>query len=174
MARCSHCSSIFFGGVREGNQRFCNTKCQQDNVLTVMSNQIPSDIVRRDLIALHQSNCPRCAGPGPVDLHTAYFIWSFLVITRWSSSPRLCCRSCGRKGQVGGILFSFFFGWWGFPWGIIGTPVQIFKNIGGMFGGPNPAVPSKNLEQVVRISLASTAMERGMRPQPTPPVIAQR
>jgi hypothetical protein len=29
------------------------------------------------------------------------------------------------------LFISFFLGWWGFPWGIIWTPVYIFNNLSG-------------------------------------------
>ena len=41
-------------------------------------------------------------------------------------------------------------GWWGFPFGLIMTPVQVMRNLAGIFGGPNPASPSPALEKLIR------------------------
>ena len=96
---------------------------------------------------LHQGNCPQCQGPGPVDIHTSHKVYSALAFTRWSSHPVMACRSCGRKQQLKHAIFSFALGWWGFPFGLVITPVQVIRNIGGMIGlgGPDPSTPSPAL-----------------------------
>jgi hypothetical protein len=42
---------------------------------------------------VHRSNCPRCSGPGPLDVYKAHQVWSALVLTSWSSRPALSCKS---------------------------------------------------------------------------------
>ena len=46
MRRCSYCrSTIIVGGVRDGEQRFCNDRCHQSGVLVALSNRVdPSDV----------------------------------------------------------------------------------------------------------------------------------
>ncbi len=39
-------------------------------------------------------------------------------------------RSAG-AGALGWGLFSLLFGWWGFPWGIVHTPLSLWHNIRG-------------------------------------------
>src|SRR6266700_798156 len=146
MAKCDYCGTgILFGGTRQGQLRFCSARCQQMGFVSNVAVQLPQDIVDRELRELHQGNCPVCSGRGPVDVHTSHQVWSALVLTRWVSKPKLCCRSCGRKSQLGNMAFSLVCGWWGFPWGLILTPVQITRNVIGMFGGPNPSRPSPML-----------------------------
>jgi hypothetical protein len=65
------------------------------------------------------------------------------------------CKSCGDKSQIGGILSSALLGWWGFPWGLIMTPVQICRNIAGMMRKVDNTMPSEDLTRVARIHLAS-------------------
>ena len=73
--------------------------------------------------------------------------------------PKVCCRSCGIKSQIGNTIFSLVLGWWGFPWGFIMTPVQIGRNIIGIVKGPDDSKPSDKLENLVRISIASQMMQ---------------
>jgi hypothetical protein len=52
-------------------------------------------------------------------------------------------------------MISAVFGWWGFPWGIIITPVQVARNTWGIFSGPDPSRPSEALARIARFHLAS-------------------
>lgn len=156
MAQCAYCgTTIVFGGVRDGDLKFCNEKCHQNGYMLMLSREIPREIVDRQIMEVHQGLCPKCHGMGPVDVHTSYRIYSLVFMSSWSSIPTVCCRSCGRKSQIGYAVFSFLFGWWGFPWGVIMTPVQIARNIMGVFGGPDATRPSANLETIVRIAIAA-------------------
>ena len=156
MPKCDYCgTSILFGGVRDGTFRFCNDRCHQQGTLAQLANKVPLDLLEKELAEVHSGNCPKCQRSGPVDVHMSYSVWSIMVMTRWSSKPQMCCRSCALKSQLGSTLFSLLFGWWGFPWGLIFTPVQIVRNVIGMLRGPDPAKPSPLLQKFVRINLAS-------------------
>ena len=54
---------------------------------------------------------------------------------RGTVTPQISCRRCGLKSQAAGAAFPLVLGWWGFPWGLVVTPVQIGRNIGGMTSG---------------------------------------
>lgn len=156
MASCSYCgTTILFGGVRDGDLRFCNEKCHQQGHLLVIAHQVPEHLMAEHVREIHQGECPRCGGPGPIDFHTSYTVWSALVMTSWRSNNAVCCRSCGVKSKLGAAVTSGLFGWWGFPWGVIVTPIQIVRNIGGLLRSPDPTRPSRELENVARINLAS-------------------
>jgi hypothetical protein len=99
--------------------------------------------------------CPKCKGPGPVDVHKVHEVWSALVMTRWTTKSQVSCRSCARKRQLGGAAFSFVFGWWGFPWGLILTPVQVTRNIIGMGAGPDSSRASDGLRKLVMVNLGA-------------------
>lgn len=155
MAKCAYCNStILLGGVTKGDQRYCNNKCYQEGFLLSASQQIPAEVFNREIERVHQGLCPKCGGSGPVDVHTSHHVFSLVVLTRWSSSPKLCCRSCGVKSQLGGLGLSLLVGWWGFPWGLIFTPVQITRNLVGIFSPPNPAQPSPQLQKIVKLHIA--------------------
>jgi hypothetical protein len=174
MAQCSYCgTTILFGGVTDSGHRFCNERCHQGAHFLNVARTIAPDVLERQLEEVFRSNCPECRGPGPVDVHKIYQVWSALILTRWSSSQKVCCRSCGIKSQIGGILFSGALGWWGFPWGLIFTPVQIIRNVIGICSGPDTSRPSADLRRIVQMKLGaellnSTRRRSAQAPPPLP------
>ena len=64
------------------------------------------------------------------------------------------------KSQVGNLLFSGVLGWWGFPWGLLFTPVQVGRNLIAIFTPPDPSQPSAKLLQVARVQIASKARRK--------------
>ncbi len=162
MARCDYCgSTIIVGGVKQADgKRFCNQKCHQRGVLVAMSSRVDPGEVAAAVTRVHLGQCPRCGGAGPIDVSTSYKVWSALVLTSWSSSPQISCRSCGRKQQALGALISIVAGWWGFPWGLILTPVQVVRNVAGLFRSYDPYQPSAQLEAAVRLRLGAQLLEQ--------------
>ena len=177
MASCTYCDSfILFGGKTDHTGRYCNAKCQQAGNLVALSGQVPRQELERMMEELYRANCPRCGGPGPIDVHKAHQVWSALLLTSWSSKPELSCKSCATKRQLGAMAFSGVLGWWGFPWGLVLTPVQLVRNVGEMAGGPKPGVPSPLLQKFVRIQagarlVQSRNQQRPAQSAPPPPVI---
>jgi hypothetical protein len=158
MARCGYCdSTILFGGVRGAGARYCNERCRDAGGVLAASLKVPDDVVRQQAWAVHRGPCPKCRGRGPVDVHVSYWVWSAVILTRWGSTPVVCCRSCARKSQLANIGFSLLFGWWGFPWGLCLTPVQILRNVVGLVGGPDDGQPSPHLAKLVRAGIARQA-----------------
>lgn len=156
MASCDYCGTrILFGGVKDNGMRFCNEDCHTNGSLIAYSQQLPDDVVEPHVSAVHQGDCPKCGGPGPIDVHTSYIVWSIMILTSWKSRPEVCCRSCGNKAKLGGLCISAVAGWWGIPWGFIFTPVQIFRNISGIVFAPDLSFPSPELDRLVRIHLVS-------------------
>jgi hypothetical protein len=82
-------------------------------------------------------------------------VWSAFVLTQWRSTPIICCESCGTKAKLGALAFTSLFGWWGFPWGLIFTPMQIARNLQALFSSISPDGPSNELLLIVRSDLAS-------------------
>jgi hypothetical protein len=172
MAYCNYCkTSILFGGVRDGHERYCNQRCRHNGALLKVAGHVPAESMQSEITRLHKGTCPRCGGAGPVDVHRSYRVWSAMVLTSWSTVPVLGCRSCARKSQLGGAAFCLFLGWWGIPWGLIMTPIQITKNVVGMFTGPHPARPSADLEKFVRVAIGAQLVQQSQRQRSsaTPP-----
>ncbi len=167
MAACSYCNStIIFGGVSQGAYTFCNKGCQQKGVLLAIADKLPESSVTSLTAQVHQGLCPVCGGSGPVDLHTSHRVWSALVLTSWSSRPRLSCRPCGVRRQIGDTLLSLVAGWWGFPWGLIMTPVQVVRNFVALFKSPDPMKASPQMERILRLQLAGQVASRSEATRP--------
>lgn len=160
MAACSACNTtILFGGVTDGADRYCNAECHGQGFLVRAASQIPGFVLQRETDAVYRGSCPRCQGPGPVDVHNSYRVWSALLMTSWRTSPHVSCRGCGVKSQIFDTIFSLALGWWGFPWGFIMTPVQVVRNIVAMTRS-TPPTPSPELRRVVSIMLAASSMRQ--------------
>src|SRR6185312_7658532 len=102
MAKCDYCGcTIFMGGVRAGQQRFCNKKCASEAYILAASRNISQDSIDRKVEEVWRGNCPKCNGPGPVDVYKSHQVWSAVVLTRWTSNSQVSCRSCGTKRQAG-------------------------------------------------------------------------
>jgi hypothetical protein len=157
MTNCDHCgTSILFGGVREGGYHFCKAECRnQARHRIAAAGQLPHEFVHEQACLVHGGTCPKCNGPGPIDVHWKHSVWSAFVLTQWRSTPLVCCDSCGTKGKLSAILTSSLFGWWGIPWGLIFTPVQILRNIKALFATSDPAGPSDELVHLVRGNLVA-------------------
>ena len=170
MKKCDACgTTILFGGVSDGGLRFCNATCHAKGSLIRVAAQIPPDVVRQQTGVIYRGQCPNCQGPGPVDVHTSYRVWSALVITSWQSRPRISCRSCGRRRQLGDAAFSLLLGWWGIPWGFIMTPVQIWRNVARAFNSQGEHEPSKDLERATGMAIAADMIRRQTASRATQP-----
>ena len=164
MAKCAYCGSlIVFGGTRMNGMRFCNSKCQRNGYALVVSREIPKEVVESHAGEIHRGLCPKCQGSGPIDVHMSYRVYSLFVFSSWSTRQHICCRSCGVKKQIGDALFSFLFGWWGFPWGFIMTPVQVARNLVGAIKSPDETRPSEKLQNIVRLNIASNFLAERKR-----------
>ena len=156
MAQCDYCHSmILFGGVIDGGLRFCNQTCHSNGLHLLLVDKLPADVVEHHVNLVHQGNCPKCGGPGPVDVHTTHTVWSALVLTSWKSTPEVSCQGCGTKSMLLATASSMILGWWGFPWGLIVTPVQVGRNLYGLASSPDPLTPSPQLQKLIKLHLAS-------------------
>jgi hypothetical protein len=165
MTKCDHCgTTILFGGVHQSGYRFCNAACRDNaHQLMMAAAQIPEELVLEQARQLHGGKCPKCAGRGPVDIHWKHSVWSAFVVTHWRSTPFLSCEACGTKSKFGAIAFSAMFGWWGMPWGLVITPMQVGRNIKALFATPDPAEPSAELIQFVRRNLSVRLLSENRR-----------
>ena len=70
----------------------------------------------------------------------------------------MSCRKCGVIAKIKHGLASAVFGWWGFPWGLICTPIQLVRNLVYLPFAPSPDSPSKALVDICKLSLAKELM----------------
>ena len=159
MKKCAYCrSTILLGGKKDGSLDYCNTRCQQRGALIARSRSLPEADVRQAVMSLHQGLCPMCHGPGPVDVHVSHRVWSLVVVTGWMSRPQVCCQACGTRAKLMDSAFCLVCGWWGIPWGLLMTPVQIGRNLYGLARQPDPSQPSAALENAVRLHIAAQTL----------------
>jgi len=164
MATCSTCgTTILFGGKRSGERRFCSDKCLAGGTLLQAADAVPEAIVNARIWEVYNGRCPACSGPGPVNLHPSYRVWSGLVMTSYTTSANLCCRSCATRARLKDAGFSLVLGWWGFPWGLIWTPIQIGRNVAAILRAEESG-PSPQLTQAVRLQIAAGAAAAGAPP----------
>jgi len=169
MAKCAYCGSlILLGGNTDGALRFCNATCQTKGAFLRFADQLTPELVEAELRAVFAGACPKCHGPGPVDVHTSYRVWSALVVTQWQSRPALSCARCGWKAKLGDFIFCLFLGWWGFPWGLGATPMQLARNLYGLAFPKKITAPSDKLRQIIRAHLAA---QQARAAQAAPPLI---
>jgi hypothetical protein len=170
MASCATCgSTIVFGGKRVGERRFCSDKCVAGGAFLAVADALPESVVSARAWEIRNGRCPVCTGPGPVDVHTSYRVWSGLVITSHSSRLNIGCRRCGTRARLKDAGFSLLFGWWGFPWGLVWTPVQIGRNISAIMRSEEDATPSAQLTHIVRLQIAAAAAQNQPAPVLTVP-----
>ncbi|MCA9279033.1 MAG: hypothetical protein H6815_13730 [Phycisphaeraceae bacterium] len=160
MARCGNCGSVLFGGIKENGARYCNKGCRDIACAIDTVDQQFGDEVLEKVLDVHSGPCPKCGKPGPIDVHTSHFVWSAIYITRYTSTPAVCCTSCGRKAKLTSALGSALVGWWGIPFGILITPVYVGANIVGLFKSPDPEVPSEQLTHMVKLQIASNIVHQ--------------
>lgn len=164
---CQQCgASIIFGGVREGGLRFCGKACAARSPLLQAAGRADMAVIEKIAREIHQGRCPVCQGVGPVDIHTSHWAASICILTFWRSPTRLSCQSCGRNALIRDSLISAFVGWWGFPFGVILTPIQLVRNIIELASPPSPLQPSSELLGMARLVAAQRALAQ---PAPTPP-----
>jgi hypothetical protein len=154
MTKCPQCSmTVLFGGVRDGAFRYCSKKCHA--ATAALMSAVPAQVVAEEAAAVHASACPRCKGPGPVDLHTSHVAWSLVVVSVAQDFPFVCCTRCARKQQARATLVTALLGWWGFPFGLVFTPVQVCRNIVGMTRRASTDGPSPSLVSFVQKQIAA-------------------
>ena len=153
MAKCGYCNATVMFGLRDGDQRFCNEKCKRNAYVLRMSKLVPVETLDGEVEAIYRGNCPNCHLRGPVDIHKYYEVLSFVAVTRWTTKQQISCHSCGRKRQLGAIALSFVGGWWGFPFGLVLTPIQITRNIIAMCSPSHASSPSVNLRNLIQLTL---------------------
>ncbi|MDX2003240.1 MAG: hypothetical protein SFW35_12445 [Chitinophagales bacterium] len=92
--------------------------------------------------AVRMLPCPEC-GSQLQHLNGAlvYNVRSFVFVTSYSKSIKVACPKCLDKLNNKATLRTLALGWWGFPWGIIRTPMALYKNYGQIkfhhMGEPN-------------------------------------
>ena len=157
---CPTCgNSILFGGIKERDKKYCSKRCYEADEINRVAGEIPDAIAEELSAEIHQGSCPKCGGAGPVDVHKSYSVYSAVLYTSWKTSEHLVCKKCAAKQQATDLVGSLLLGWWGIPFGLILTPIQVIRNIVAMFQTPGRNGPTKALKQRSRVLLAAQQMK---------------
>ncbi len=155
---CPTCgNSVLFGGIKDGKRRYCSKKCYEVDEINRVAESIPDDKAKELAIQIYLGNCPKCNGLGPVDIHNSYSVYSVILYTSWKTNEHLVCKKCATKKQATDLVGSLLLGWWGFPFGLIFTPVQIIRNIIAMMIRKGERGPTKELLQRSKLILAANS-----------------
>lgn len=160
MSVCNNCGkSMLFGGRKIDGVTYCGGPCATSHTTWLAAGRVPADVLQQVVERERLGACPRCKkNNGPIDVHEAHRVHSFLIMTQWHTKAHIACRPCGRKLQAGGLVYSLLLGWWGMPWGLLVTPMQIFRNVGGMVA-PTRDKASPAFERLIRRQMAVRQLE---------------
>ncbi len=155
MSECSNCGKfILFGGRTLDGQRYCGSACAQRHPLLRSAERVPAQVLQQYVEQWRKDACPQCKRKGePLDVYAHHRVHSFILMTQWSTQRQVSCRRCGRRSQLLSTLYSATLGWWGMPWGLLVTPIQVGRNVVGLFR-PTPQRASPAFERLVRLQLA--------------------
>jgi len=79
---------------------------------------------------LRSQPCPHCGSTAqPLNATLVSEVISFIFITHLRRQVTIGCANCLDKAIRHAQVRTFFFGWWGIPWGIIRTAGAIAANI---------------------------------------------
>lgn len=130
MTSCDSCETIIIsGGVELGELRFCNEECAANYFASQAEQEIPDEIAWQQALEMANGNCPICLEAGPVGIHKAHGIWSVFIHTSVYSYELLGCASCGLRFKLKHMLAALILGWWGFPAGVLITPIQLLRTL---------------------------------------------
>jgi hypothetical protein len=87
------------------------------------------DELKNYAILLRSLPCPICQNTSELLNGTiVYTVKSFLVFTINESKIIIACSSCLNKKSNQAILSTLLLGWWGVPWGLLKTPLYLYRN----------------------------------------------
>jgi hypothetical protein len=153
MANCDYCGTFYRGGgLKHGRYQFCNGVCRDHGrVLKVLDYVPPAEIDER-IATVRNQLCPLCEGSGPLNIYPSYTVYSVIFFTSWKTQTHFCCRACSRKQQISALVTSLLAGWWGVPFGVLLTPIQIVRNVAALISQSDE--PTKDLARIVKRDLA--------------------
>ncbi|MEM7137356.1 MAG: hypothetical protein AAF500_12290 [Myxococcota bacterium] len=164
MATCASCNkTILFGGETAAGRRYCSKPCAtSDTEYRAVIARVTEQEAAAEARLIREGACPSCNEErGPVDVRKAHRCMSFLLWSEWDSPAQLSCRRCGITSNAKHFVVTLLFGWWGFPWGLILTPVQLGRNIYEMVRG-DPEQISSQLVELARLQ-RGLALEAGLQ-----------
>ena len=76
MAKCNYCgASILIGSCKHDGFEYCNKDHLEKGIYIELSKKIEKNDVEKLVNEIHNGLCPKCKGPGPIDVYTCYDIY---------------------------------------------------------------------------------------------------
>lgn len=73
--------------------------------------------------------CPDCGNTkDKLNGTICHTVKSFIFFTTYGTKPVIACPDCLNKANNSATLSTALLGWWGFPWGLLKTPLYIYRN----------------------------------------------
>lgn len=169
LKKCYTCGAIIlFGGSSRDGLRYCGRRCREEAELDRALEMVPVAVAENEARRIREDPCPLCGREGSrVELRPSYRATGFLLHTSVSEKRTICCTLCGLKANLAAIAHSLLLGWWGFPFGIVATPIQIVRNLFEMLPSFRRRIPWRFME-AVRMDIAAGILAQGEHP----PVLA--
>lgn len=159
---CDFCgNSARHDPVLNEGQRFCSRKCLHRARVSEAAVDLTDAMILQAAGKIRSGACPVCSSmSSPVEMRYSYTAISYFIKCTHKTRTRLCCVQCGRKENRGGMLVSFFAGWWSFPSGPIFTIGALIGNLKAMFEMRGDGEPSDELISEAKYQLALSALEK--------------
>jgi hypothetical protein len=163
---CHTCDAIIlFGGVMRDGHRYCGRRCAEEAELGRAVEMIPEDVAEHEALRVRKDPCPLCGRPETdVDLRASYRVTGFLLHTSVSTRRQICCRICGTREAAKAVAYTMIFGWWGFPWGPLLTPLNVVRNLFAMIPRFRHRRAHPDFVEAVRLDIAAGVLAQGQLP----------
>jgi hypothetical protein len=115
---------------------------------------IDATVFERMIRFAREQTCPACHGPGPIDFYTRHTATCLLICLSWKDRSKLCCRRCGFRHVLGGLVWTTVFGWWHI-FGPIVAPWQMLNGFRQLASMRKPDTPSAEMVRSVALDLAA-------------------
>ncbi len=118
---------------------------------------IPPEMLQQYISEVHRGNCPKCGAGAGQRPYLAHGLVDARDDVYEDASAGELSAPCGVKAKLSAAVSSGVFGWWAFPWGFFVTPLQIMRNVKGIFAKVDSSWPSQQLAHLVKLDLAKRA-----------------
>lgn len=93
-------AAYFLAVLKDGNRKYCNKRCYEADEISRVAGEIPDEVMDEFSKQIHGGICLKCNGPGPVDIHKSYSVYSVILYTAWRTKEHLLCKKCASRQQI--------------------------------------------------------------------------
>ncbi|NVK04656.1 MAG: hypothetical protein HWD92_07525 [Flavobacteriia bacterium] len=98
--------------------------------INIQLRKITQAEVDRWISAIRRLKCPRCGlQHQPLTGGMIRRVTSYILFTSTLNRPVILCENCLNKKRTDAAFSTLLFGWWGFPMGLINTPISLIRSL---------------------------------------------